>query len=139
MASLVCLRTQNLETRFLRIFLVARRKTPRNRVSRLPRASSIVLTFAKNMTQNLNENLIVAFRYEDSAIAAVPTSILAEKRSSYQTEKKLSDVQEPITSAPPEVRQIIERVLEVEKDKLYMRVPRHINDDILKIIKEAIV
>ncbi|MEG3845687.1 hypothetical protein QT971_00485 [Microcoleus sp. herbarium19] len=91
------------------------------------------------MTQNLNENLIVAFRYEDSAIAAVPTTILAEKRFSYQTEKNLSDVQEPITSAPPEVRQIIERVLEVEKDKLYMRVPRHINDDILKIIKEAIV
>lgn len=93
----------------------------------------------KDMTQNLNENLIVAFRYEDSAIAAIPTNILAEKRSSYQTEKNFSDVQEPITSAPPEVRQIIERVLEVEKDKLYMRAPRHINDDILKIIKEAIV
>ncbi len=91
------------------------------------------------MTQNLNENLIVAFRYEDSAIAAVPTSILAEKRSSYQTHQELSDVQEPITSAPPEVRQIIERVLELEKDKLYMKSPRYISDDILKIIKEAIV
>lgn len=91
------------------------------------------------MTENLNENLIVAFRYEDSAIAAVPTSILAEKRSSYQTHQELSDVQEPITSAPPEVRQIIERVLELEKDKLYMKSPRYISDDILKIIKEAIV
>jgi hypothetical protein len=91
------------------------------------------------MTQNLNENLIMAFRYEDSAIAAVPTSILAEKRSSYQTHQELSDVQEPITSAPPEVRQIIERVLELEKDKLYMKSPRYISDDILKIIKEAIV
>ncbi|MBD1813448.1 hypothetical protein NDI47_06745 [Microcoleus vaginatus GB1-A2] len=91
------------------------------------------------MTENLNENLILAFRYEDSAIAAVPTSILAEKRSSYQTHQEFSDVQQPITSAPPEVRQIIERVLEIEKDKLYMRAPRHINDDILKIIKEAIV
>ncbi len=91
------------------------------------------------MTQNLNENLIVAFRYEDSAIAAVPTSILAEKRSSYQTHQELSDVQEPITSAPSEVRQIIERVLELEKDKLYMKSPRYISDDILKIIKEAIV
>jgi hypothetical protein len=29
--------------------------------------------------------------------------------------------------------------LEIEKDKLYMRAPRHINDDILKIIKEEIV
>ncbi|MEG4342221.1 hypothetical protein QUB70_02870 [Microcoleus sp. A003_D6] len=81
----------------------------------------------------------MAFRYEDSAIVSVPTSILAEKRSSYQTHQELSDVQEPITSAPTEVRQIIERVLELEKDKLYMRAPRYISDDILKIIKEAIV
>ncbi|MEG3921329.1 hypothetical protein [Microcoleus sp. POL10_C6] len=91
------------------------------------------------MTENLHENLIMAFRYEDSAIAAVPKSILAENRSSYQTHQELSDVQEPITSAPPEVRQIIERVLEIEKDKLYMRAPRYISDDILKVIKEAIV
>ncbi|MEG3898537.1 MULTISPECIES: hypothetical protein [unclassified Microcoleus] len=91
------------------------------------------------MTENLNENLIMAFRYEDSAIVSVPTSILAEKRSSYQTHQELSDVQEPITSAPTEVRQIIERVLELEKDKLYMKSPRYISDDILKIIKEAIV
>ena len=81
----------------------------------------------------------MAFRYEDSAIVSVPTSILAEKRSSYQTHQELSDVQEPITSAPTEVRQIIERVLELEKDKLYMKSPRYISDDILKIIKETIV
>ncbi|MEG4285930.1 hypothetical protein QUB68_22625 [Microcoleus sp. A006_D1] len=91
------------------------------------------------MTENLNENLIMAFRYEDSAIAPVPIAILAEKRSGYHTDKDLSDVQAPITNAPPEVRQIIERVLELEKDKLYMKVPRYISDDILKIIKEAIV
>lgn len=91
------------------------------------------------MTENLNENLIMAFRYEDSPIAAVQTNILAEKRSAYQTHQEVSDVQEPITSAPPEVRQIIERVLELEKDKLYMKSPRYISDDILKIIKEAIV
>lgn len=91
------------------------------------------------MTDNLSQSLIVPFKYENSAIASISNSILAEKRSSYQTDKGLSDVQEPITSAPSEVRQIIERVLEVEKDKLYMRAPRHINDDILKIIKEAIV
>jgi len=89
------------------------------------------------MTENLNENLIMAFRYEDSAIA--PIAILAEKRSSYHTDKDLTDVQAPIANAPPEVRQIIERVLELEKDKLYMKVPRYISDDILKIIKEAIV
>ena len=91
------------------------------------------------MTENLTENLIMAFRYEDSAIAPVPIAILAEKRSGYHTDKDLSDVQQPITSAPPEVRQIIELVLELEKNKLYMKSPRYISDDILKIIKEAIV
>ena len=53
-------------------------------------------------------------------------------------EQSMNDVQEPITNAPPEVRQIIERVLQAEKDKLYMKVPRNINDDILKIIKEEV-
>lgn len=53
-------------------------------------------------------------------------------------EQSIQDVQEPITSAPPEIRQIVERVLQAEKDKLYMKIPRYINDDILKIIKEAI-
>lgn len=53
-------------------------------------------------------------------------------------EGSMDEIQEPIASAPPEIRQMIERVLQAEKDKLYMRIPRHINDDILKIIKEAI-
>jgi hypothetical protein len=53
-------------------------------------------------------------------------------------EGSMDDIQEPIASAPPEIREIIERVLQAEKDKLYMRIPRNINDDILKIIKEAI-
>lgn len=50
----------------------------------------------------------------------------------------MDDVQEPITNAPPGVRKIIEQVLQVEKDKLYMRNPRNINDDILKIVKEEV-
>lgn len=53
-------------------------------------------------------------------------------------EPDLNDIQEPIVTAPPEVRQIIERVLQAEKDKLYMKTPRNINDDILRIVKEAI-
>ncbi|MBV8885632.1 MAG: hypothetical protein JO235_16775 [Chroococcidiopsidaceae cyanobacterium CP_BM_RX_35] len=51
----------------------------------------------------------------------------------------LQEVQEPITTASPEVRQIIERVLQAERDKLYMKNPKHINDDILKIVKEAVL
>lgn len=53
-------------------------------------------------------------------------------------ESIMNDVQEPITLATPEVRKIIERVLQAEKDKLYMKTPRNINDDILKIIKEEV-
>lgn len=50
----------------------------------------------------------------------------------------LNSVQEPITNAPPEVRRIIEQVLQLEKDKLYLKTPRNINDDILRIIKEVV-
>ncbi|KAM3109111.1 hypothetical protein [Phormidesmis sp. 146-33] len=53
-------------------------------------------------------------------------------------ELNMNDVQEPITSAPLEVRRIIERVLKAERDKLYMKNPRHINDDILMIIKDEV-
>lgn len=52
-------------------------------------------------------------------------------------EDSMQDIQEPITRAPAEVKEIIERVLEIEKEKLYLRNPR-INDDILKIVKEVI-
>jgi hypothetical protein len=48
------------------------------------------------------------------------------------------NVQEPIINAPTEIKEIIDRVLRVEKDKLYMRSPKNINDDILNIIKEVI-
>lgn len=53
-------------------------------------------------------------------------------------EPHLNSVQEPITHAPPEVKEIIERVLRLEKDKLYMRSPKNINEDILQIVKEVI-
>jgi len=54
------------------------------------------------------------------------------------SELSVDSVQEPITSAPAEVRRIIERVLQAEKDKLYMKIPRNINDDILRIVKEEV-
>jgi hypothetical protein len=53
-------------------------------------------------------------------------------------QSSLDNVQEPIANAPPEIRVIIERVLQLEKDKLYLKTPRNINDDILNIIKETI-
>ena len=54
---------------------------------------------------------------------------------------KISDltaIQEPITQATPEVREIIERVLKLEKEKLYLKNPRNINEDILQIVKQVI-
>ncbi len=50
----------------------------------------------------------------------------------------LNLIQKPITTAPPEVKAIIEQVLKLEKDKLYLKTPRNINEDILKIIKQVI-
>lgn len=81
--------------------------------------------------------MVSAFSYSSNTSKIIP-NFASEKTSLYSTTVSLSDVQEPITSASPEVRQIIERVLQTEKDKLYMKVPRNINDDILKIIKEAV-
>ncbi|MDJ0736871.1 MAG: hypothetical protein QNJ47_22860 [Nostocaceae cyanobacterium] len=50
----------------------------------------------------------------------------------------IDDVQEPIVTAPPEVREIIERVWQLEKNRLEKRVNSHINDDIVRIIKEVV-
>jgi uncharacterized protein (UPF0335 family) len=44
----------------------------------------------------------------------------------------------PLTTASPEVRQIIERVLQLEKDRLDRKKNSPINDDILKIVKEIV-
>ena len=53
-------------------------------------------------------------------------------------ESNIDYVQEPISSAPPEVRQIIERVWQLEKSRLDKKINSHINDDILAIVKEAV-
>ncbi len=53
-------------------------------------------------------------------------------------EDNFRHIQDPITNASPEVRQIIERVLQLEKARQYSKNFKNINDDILKIIKEVI-
>lgn len=53
-------------------------------------------------------------------------------------ETNIDDVQEPIISAPPEVRQIIERVWKLEKSRIDKKSKGHINDDILNIVKEEV-
>ncbi len=62
-------------------------------------------------------------------------------QKSPESDQKLDDlatIQEPITTATTEVREIIERDLKLEKDKLYLKTPRNINDDILQIIKDTV-
>ncbi|MBW4591768.1 MAG: hypothetical protein KME46_02300 [Brasilonema angustatum HA4187-MV1] len=53
-------------------------------------------------------------------------------------ETHIDYVQEPILSAPLEVRQIIDRVWQLEKSRLDKKINSHINDDILAIVKEAV-
>ena len=50
----------------------------------------------------------------------------------------LANITEPINKSEPEIKNIIEQVLQLEKEKLYQKNLRHINDDILKIIKDNI-
>ena len=63
---------------------------------------------------------------------------MKEKQPNIGDNPDLSSIQEPIASASPEVKQIIEEVLQLEKDKLYLKTPRNINEDILKIIKKIV-
>ena len=53
----------------------------------------------------------------------------------YYNWKKIT---EPIEKAKPEIKTIVEQVLQLEKEKLSQKNLRHINDDILQIIKETI-
>ena len=55
-----------------------------------------------------------------------------------QLNSDLTSIQEPIANAPTEAKQVIEQVLKLEKDKLYLKTPRNINDDILNIIKHVV-
>jgi hypothetical protein len=53
------------------------------------------------------------------------------------SESKELDAFEPLKNGSPEVARIITRVLTLEKERLYQRAP-HLNDDVLRIIKEEI-
>lgn len=48
-----------------------------------------------------------------------------------------NDIEEPITSAPPEVEKIIREVIRVEKEHLHADRPK-VKADILQIIKDAV-
>lgn len=48
------------------------------------------------------------------------------------------DIETPITTAPPEVKKIIQEVIRVEKENLHSDSPRGIRAEILQIIKDAV-
>ena len=60
------------------------------------------------------------------------------KPNQQQSDSEIASIQEPITNASPEVKQVIEEVLKIEKDKLYLKTPRNINEDVLNIIKQIV-
>jgi len=47
------------------------------------------------------------------------------------------DPLEPLKREPEEYKTIIKKILELESERLYQRQP-HLNDDIIRIIKEVI-
>jgi hypothetical protein len=49
-----------------------------------------------------------------------------------------TNVHAPIQNASPEVRQIMQRVLDLEQNRLDKNERSPINDEILKIVKEAV-
>ena len=63
---------------------------------------------------------------------------MSKKPERQQSDSETTYIQEPITKAPPQVKQVIEEVLKIEKDKLYLKTPRNINEDILNIIKNVV-
>jgi hypothetical protein len=52
-------------------------------------------------------------------------------------EVKGIDALEPLRRDPEYIRNIIKRVLKLEQERLYQRQP-HLNDDVIRIIKEEV-
>lgn len=48
------------------------------------------------------------------------------------------DVQAPFKDAPPEIKRIMRKILEAEKEKLHQQRPRAIKEDIIKIIEAEV-
>jgi hypothetical protein len=52
-------------------------------------------------------------------------------------EEKPADAFEPLRTAEQQIKRIIERVLKLESERLYQKAP-HLNDDVLRIVKEEV-
>jgi hypothetical protein len=54
------------------------------------------------------------------------------------TEVRDADISKLLESASPEVREIVRRVIELERQKVHMKKPLGIVQDITKMVKEVI-
>ena len=79
------------------------------------------------------------FDYSEGFPEVVISTVLAENRSDYNINAGLKEVQEPIVSAAPEVRKIIERVLELEKDKIKSLCMNDLSEEAVKRINENLL
>ncbi len=48
-----------------------------------------------------------------------------------------NDPMEPLKRGPEEIKELLKQVLKLEAERLYMERP-HINEDVLRIVKEVI-
>lgn len=56
---------------------------------------------------------------------------------SVKSDTKSDEMFEPLRRGPQHIRNIISRVLTLEKERLYQSKP-HLNDDVIRIIKEEV-
>ncbi|NMG57121.1 hypothetical protein E1H12_00955 [Geitlerinema sp. P-1104] len=72
----------------------------------------------------------------------VPTlgvsSILSEQRAQYGDRQNFDEVWEPLQSAPPDVQEIMRRVLTIELRRLNTRKTYGVTNEILKVVYDVI-
>jgi len=55
-----------------------------------------------------------------------------------ESDHSMDEVKELWESLSPEARRLVGRVIEIEKSKLHMSLPRGVNDEIVQVIKEIV-
>jgi len=58
--------------------------------------------------------------------------------SNHDQSSERNELQAILDQYPPEIQQIVTQVLQLEKKRLYQKAPRHINEEILTIIKDVV-
>ncbi|MGC9503499.1 hypothetical protein [Baaleninema sp.] len=80
----------------------------------------------------------MTFQYSIPETDKIGSAILSENRSKYGAKKSLEDVWEPVETASPEVKKIIEDVLKIERRRLYTQKNYGVTHDVLQVIYNVI-